>query len=46
MAQSWGHLIGAYSHRDLADGAPTNIIAKSANHGGGAINVFNDVSIR
>lgn len=27
---AWGYIIGAYSHRDFADGAPINIIAKSA----------------
>ncbi|WP_345439648.1 hypothetical protein [Actinoallomurus vinaceus] len=44
---SWGggYIIGAYSHRDVnSSGVPTNIEARSANHGDGAINVYNDVS--
>jgi hypothetical protein len=45
VSRGWGYIIGAYSHRDFANGAPTNIVAKSANHGDGAINVYNDVSV-
>jgi len=46
---SWGggYIVGAYSHRDVnSSGVPTNIEARSANHGDGAINVYNDVSNR
>lgn len=46
VSRGWGYIIGAYSHRAFANNAPTDIIAKSANHGDGAINVFNDVSVR
>lgn len=45
---SWGggYIVGAYSSRDVdANGSPTNIEARSANHGDGAINVYNDVSV-
>ncbi|MDN3353703.1 hypothetical protein QWU11_13995 [Actinomadura sp. DC4] len=45
---SWGggYIVGAYSHRDVnSSGAPSNIEARSANHGDGAINVYNDVSV-
>ena len=46
LSRGWGYIIGAYSHRAFANNAPTDIVAKSANHGDGAINVFNDVSVR
>jgi V8-like Glu-specific endopeptidase len=44
---SWGggYIVGAYSSRDVnSSGVPINIEARSANHGDGAINVYNDVS--
>ncbi|GAA2411359.1 hypothetical protein GCM10010191_20570 [Actinomadura vinacea] len=46
---SWGggYIVGAYSHRTVnSSGVPIDIEARSANHGDGAINVYNDVSIR
>jgi V8-like Glu-specific endopeptidase len=46
---SWGggYIVGAYSHRTVnSSGVPTDIEARSANHGDGAINVYNDVSNR
>ncbi len=40
-----GYIVGAYSHRDVnSSNVPTNIEARSANHGDGAINVYNNVS--
>ncbi|MFC4011368.1 trypsin-like serine peptidase [Nonomuraea purpurea] len=47
LSRGWGYIIGANSHRDV-DGNqnPVNIVYKSPYHGDGAINVYNDVSVR
>ncbi|WP_147437612.1 trypsin-like serine peptidase [Streptomyces radicis] len=46
-ARGWGYIVGAYSYHYLdGNGNYADQFMYSANHGDGAINVYNDVSVR